>query len=612
MNSIVIFSNQLHLYVTLGALAFFIMCSVCVSAESKRNTSLVGIQYLIAGMVLDIISVWFDSSIDGLLASISDNVLVVFSLLIKLVILVLYTTFATTSLLGKGYAGIVSTITAIIGVSVIIWGGVISPNGAILNLLNGVFPSIGFAYLTASFFVSCFGRHVSGYVICAMVTAVLTVVSGTNISSETFLVSTMWFNGVLGYVGIGIGMLFIVINAQSNSLDQAERNISQYNQRFKEIVKLSPFPIMISKLSDDTILLANNNFFNLFGITEKDMEMYRFRDFFVDKDNRRLLNSHLEKEKIVNDFEILVKAANGETPFWLSTSANIIDYDYDIAIYAAFQDITDRKKREDLLKNQATRDPLTSLYNRRYFEDEVNRRIFNHVHDTFSVFMIDADHFKSVNDTYGHKVGDKVLVALASTAEKSLRDKDIVARYGGEEFVVYLANNDGEQAKVVADRLRESISKIVIEADNGETFGFTVSIGIASSHDSEDLGELIKMADDALYQAKETGRNRCVIYHPEIVSEAQDVKEAKQAENVHPAFAKDNNVEISLINAETEENSSEQNVDSIVQDTETQAISQETETMNVLQEDDSYTIDQLIDDQSTNPEKSGNGSHEPL
>lgn len=612
MNSMSIFNNQFHLYITLGALAFFIMCSICVSAEQKRNSALVGMQYLIAGMVLDIISVWFDSAIEGFLSSISDNILIVFSLLIKLIILVLYTIFATTSLLGKGYAGIISVLTTIMGVSAILWGGIISPNGALLNLLNGVFPAIGFAYLTASFFVSCFGRHVSGYIICAMVTSTFTVVSGIDITSETFFVPTMWYNGALGYIGIGIGMLFIVINAQSNSLDQAEKNISKYNQRFKEIVKLSPFPIMISKLSDDTILSANNNFLNMFGITEKDMEMYRFRDFFVDKDNRRLLNSHLEKEKVVNDFEILVKAANGETPFWLSTSANIIDYDYDVAIYAAFQDITDRKKREDLLKNQATRDPLTSLYNRRYFEDEVNRRIFNQVHDKFSIFMIDADHFKSVNDTYGHKVGDKVLVALASTAEKSLRDKDIVARYGGEEFVVYLANNDGNEAKVVADRLRETISKIVIEGDNGETFGFTVSIGIASSYDSENLGDLIKMADDALYQAKETGRNRCVVYHPEMVSKPQDVKEAKQAGNVHPAFAKDNNLEFSLLNAETEENNSEQSIDAIVQDTETQAISPETETEVMIQDDDSYSIDQLIEAQTTNPEKTGSGDHEPL
>lgn len=144
----------------------------------------------------------------------------------------------------------------------------------------------------------------------------------------------------------------------------------------------------------------------------------------------------------MQDFEILVKTSTGDTPFWLLTSANIIDYNYDIALYAAFQDITSRKNRETLLKNQAVRDPLTSLYNRRYFEEEVTKRIAlsRMKGGCYSVLMIDADKFKNVNDTYGHKVGDKVLIELSSTAERALRDCDIVARYGGEEFVCYLSD----------------------------------------------------------------------------------------------------------------------------------------------------------------------------
>ena len=154
-----------------------------------------------------------------------------------------------------------------------------------------------------------------------------------------------------------------------------ENEIEKYNRRLEEIIKSSPFPIVISRLSDDKILMANDNAVKLFGILPSELERYHLKDFFADGDNRQLLNERLEKEKEVHDFEILAKAINGETPFWLLTSANVIDYNYDIALYCSFQDITSRKNREAVLKNQAIRDPLTSLFNRRYFEDEVNRRI---------------------------------------------------------------------------------------------------------------------------------------------------------------------------------------------------------------------------------------------
>lgn len=176
--------------------------------------------------------------------------------------------------------------------------------------------------------------------------------------------------------------------------------------------------------------------------------------------------------------------------------------------------ILHRAKPREYAENQAIRDPLTSLFNRRYFEDEVNRRIAQAqtTHAQYSVLMIDADHFKRVNDTYGHKTGDKVLIELSSTAERSLRQDDIVARYGGEEFVVFLPELSAEEAKVVADRLRETISKIVVYSDQGEQVTFTVSIGISSSAISDNIDMLIKTSDEALYRAKENGRNRCEIF----------------------------------------------------------------------------------------------------
>ena len=220
-----------------------------------------------------------------------------------------------------------------------------------------------------------------------------------------------------------------------------------------------------------------------------------------------------------------------------------------MVLYSAYQDITSRKNREALLKNQATRDPLTSLFNRRYFEDEVSKQILKAKTDgtPFSVLMIDADKFKNVNDTYGHKVGDKVLIELASTSERALRDKDIVARYGGEEFVVFLPGISADQARGVADRLRESIASVVVYSDENRPVSFTVSIGVSSFEISDNIDTLIKTADEALYRAKQNGRNRVEVFTKDdlenFISQGQ-VERKHESLNQHTVLDKENTKEI--------------------------------------------------------------------
>jgi diguanylate cyclase (GGDEF)-like protein len=298
--------------------------------------------------------------------------------------------------------------------------------------------------------------------------------------------------------------------------------------------------------------LANNNALKLFGIKYDEMDKYRLKDFFADSDNRRLMLEQIEEQKEVQDFEVLIKTSNTNTPFWLLASANIIDYDYDLALYSAFQDITSRKNREAILQNQATRDPLTALYNRRYFEEEVPKqiRLAKERRQAYSVLMLDADFFKKVNDTYGHKTGDKVLIELSSRTEKALRDKDIVARYGGEEFVVFLPEINAAKARKVADRLRQTIASIVIYSDNHQKVTFTVSIGVSSSEISDNVDMLVKTADEALYKAKQNGRNCVEVFTPEdlkLFEEQSELLNGKERDNQHPIFAKDNSAEISLL-----------------------------------------------------------------
>ncbi|MDO9010705.1 MAG: GGDEF domain-containing protein [Gallionella sp.] len=175
-------------------------------------------------------------------------------------------------------------------------------------------------------------------------------------------------------------------------------------------------------------------------------------------------------------------------------------------------------RRMDLLEAENITDPLTKVCNRRYLdrrlEDEVARSK-RYAHD-LSVLMLDIDHFKRVNDTYGHQAGDVTLATLCSLVKDSLRDSDVIARYGGEEFVVICTNTAVGGATLVAERIRQLVESqtISIADDSGasKTISITVSIGVSGlsgSVDSKDA--LVNAADKALYCAKEEGRNRVVV-----------------------------------------------------------------------------------------------------
>ena len=188
-------------------------------------------------------------------------------------------------------------------------------------------------------------------------------------------------------------------------------------------------------------------------------------------------------------------------------------------------------------------------WNRRYFEKLVPERIKEAIkkQQNFSLLMIDADKFKNVNDTYGHKTGDKVLTELVACCQNDLREDDIVCRFGGEEFVIYLDNTNTHSAQIVAERLRRSLADLEIESENSEKFHFTVSIGVVSSEKTASLDVLLRQVDDAMYLAKNNGRNRVEIYDEEKVKQIMKKKTTDQNRNVHPIFQNEEAEEISLL-----------------------------------------------------------------
>lgn len=180
---------------------------------------------------------------------------------------------------------------------------------------------------------------------------------------------------------------------------------------------------------------------------------------------------------------------------------------------ASYTDITDRKKMEEELRMLATTDPLTGVNNRRKFLETSERELarcerYNH---PLCLLMLDADHFKSVNDNHGHDVGDKVLKLLSDICMRELRDVDVFGRFGGEEFVAALPETNMETALEVAERLRESLAAAEIPVTGGAPLKFTVSIGAAErTKNDKSVHDLLNRADGALYQAKESGRNKVV------------------------------------------------------------------------------------------------------
>lgn len=160
-------------------------------------------------------------------------------------------------------------------------------------------------------------------------------------------------------------------------------------------------------------------------------------------------------------------------------------------------------------------DGLTGLLNRKAWETDLikeYRRFLRH-HHTCSMVMFDIDHFKKVNDTYGHPAGDEVIRQTAATLRDNLRDIDIPGRYGGEEFTIILLDTNAEGAQLVAERLRKSIESLVITYD-GHDIRFTISLGVAElNHNISSSTDWIECADKGLYAAKHGGRNRSVIHY---------------------------------------------------------------------------------------------------
>ena len=207
------------------------------------------------------------------------------------------------------------------------------------------------------------------------------------------------------------------------------------------------------------------------------------------------------------------------TNFFQKASIQNVHLDKDNVHFTEFKElthlandmVTSRENIETQLKEQAYRDPLTQSYNRRYFY-EVSEGLLNLARrdkTSLCIVMIDIDNFKKINDTYGHLIGDEVIILLANKLKEIVRESDIVARFGGEEFVIVFPKSDLNATKLISEKIRSAIEKEILKVNKLEV-KFTISLGVSEFDyiNNKTIETMLDSADNALYNAKDNGKNQ--------------------------------------------------------------------------------------------------------
>ena len=280
----------------------------------------------------------------------------------------------------------------------------------------------------------------------------------------------------------------------------------------RKLLEAAPIPLVVTGLDDAVVRFSNTRAADMFRTTMDAFVGKRAPDFYVNPSDRKTFIDALKNEGRVDGFAARLRTVDGNT-FWSLLSARTLDLDGARAFMVGFADLTEQKEIETKLRDLAELDGLTGAFNRRHFFDIAGSALARTIArgKPACLAMIDADHFKNVNDKYGHAVGDEALRLMTNVARGASRGSDILARYGGEELVLLLNEADAESAKAVAERIRAGLASSPLTVPNAEPFTISVSIGVVQHREGESIEELVRRADAAMYEAKRAGRNRVVV-----------------------------------------------------------------------------------------------------
>jgi diguanylate cyclase (GGDEF)-like protein/PAS domain S-box-containing protein len=277
--------------------------------------------------------------------------------------------------------------------------------------------------------------------------------------------------------------------------------------------------------SDGRILDGNDSFARMLGYENReDVLSHSFWEFYSQKEERDSFLFRLREHRAMTNVEVRLKKRNG-APLWVLMNVTLLPGSVSsFFMEGTLIDISDRKTAEEQVAYQAYHDALTALPNRSLFRDRLNQALARaQRHDVgLAVLFLDLDHFKLINDTLGHSIGDWLLKEVAMRLKTSVRDGDTVARLGGDEFTILLPEvSRSEDAAHVAQKILDTVSS-PLRWDNHDIY-ITTSIGISlSPSDGIDSETLIKSADNAMYRAKELGRNNYQLWSPDLNTRVQN------------------------------------------------------------------------------------------
>ena len=310
-----------------------------------------------------------------------------------------------------------------------------------------------------------------------------------------------------------------------------KRDITQHMEEghnLRELLQNAPFPVIVVTLSDNTVRYSNDRTLQHFGLETSELMGAHVPDFWVRPEERADFIKTAILYGSVRDWEVELKTQKGQR-FWTLLSATRTHLGGEVALIVSIQDITERKRRDEELKHAhealeqtnvrlqaslaeverlAHTDKLTGCWNRRHLEEAANLEMgrARRYHSPLSLLVFDIDHFKRINDLFGHSAGDSVLSHLAEHIRHELRESDIFTRWGGEEFVILATNTGYEEAMQLAEKVRASIEN----TDFPAVGKVTISVGVSEFSAKDSLDTWFKRADDVLYQAKAAGRNRVI------------------------------------------------------------------------------------------------------
>ncbi|MBX3128022.1 MAG: diguanylate cyclase [Polyangiaceae bacterium] len=288
----------------------------------------------------------------------------------------------------------------------------------------------------------------------------------------------------------------------------AEEQLRRSREFLRTLLDAAPIPLVVTGIEDDVIRFSNERAADLFEIDLQSFLGRRAPDFYIDASERRALLDELRRSGRAEQHTARLETAQGR-PFWAQLSARTLTLDGQNVMMVGLLDVTEQKQLEARLRELATIDGLTGVYNRRHFFELADALVeLAERHDRpLSVAMLDADHFKAINDEHGHAVGDEALRIIAQVCRAELRTTDVLARYGGEEFAFLLPETRMEAAHLAVERIVAMLATSPVVGPAG-SLHVTVSVGIASRQRGESLDDVLRRADEALYRAKQAGRNR--------------------------------------------------------------------------------------------------------